>query len=396
MYRDESNMYKLLIVIIMPLLIFGCDGGNQTGMTNTELERIAYAQNIELAEAAGNPVLMIGGESVTCEEIIDTPTEMGELFISPTEYFRPIAQLTDLKQFKERAREPLKKILTDKISNILLYQHAKREAGQNIDESLDKAAESELRKFILRFGGDQAKADEALMQGRMDRNSYKERQKRTILIQWYVSSKLRDDRPITYRELKERYDIIKYEFFARDAKIQFRLIDIQPDKLEVTDPNEDSRQLAVKLAHDLLARIEAGEDFGELAKKWQYSHGNMRDFGGLWKPVKPSSLAPPYDKLAEAAQTMEPGEITEPIITDKHIFIMKLEDKQTAGYEPFEQVQEYVRKAVLLERQNEVLNKLNSIVQGQADLGQTDEFIDFCLEKIHRTSNQQKTQNKSP
>jgi len=103
-------------------------------------------------------------------------------------------------------------------------------------------------------------------------------------------------------------------------------------------------------------------------------------------------LASPYDKLAEAAQKMESGEITEPIITDEHIFIMKLENKQTAGYEPFEQVQEYVRKAVLLERQNEVLNKLNAIVQGQADLGQTDEFIDFCLETIHRTSNQQKTQ----
>jgi parvulin-like peptidyl-prolyl isomerase len=393
MYRDKSIIYKFIIVaMITHLFVCGCDNGNKAGLTNAELERIAYSQNIELAEAAGSPVLMIGGEAVTCEEIIETPTELGELFISPTEYFKPIAQLINLRQFKERAREPLKKILTDKISNILLYQHAKRQAGQDIDEALDKAAESELRKFILRFGGDQAKADEVLKQGRMDRNSYKERQKRAILIDWYVRSKLRDDKPITYRELKERYDIMKDKFFARDAVIQFRLIDIQPAKLEVTDPNADRKQLAVKLAHELLAQINAGEDFSELAKKSQYSHGNMRDFGGLWKPVKPNSLAPPYDKLAEAAQKIEPGEIAEPIITDKHIFIMKLEDKQSAGYEPFEQVQEYVRKAVLSDRQNEVLIKLNNIVQEQANLGQTDEFLDFCLEKIHQISNQQKNQ----
>lgn len=380
-------MYKFIVVmIIMPLLACGCDTGSQSGLTNAELERIAYAQNIELAEAAGNPVLMIGGEAVTSEEIIESPTELGELFISPIEYFKPIAQLIDLEQFKERVKEPLKKILTDKISNILLYQHAKRQFGENVEESLEKAAESELRKFLLQFGGDQAKADEALEKSRMDRKSYKERQKRTILIQWYVSSKLRDDRPITYRELKARYDKMKDEFFTRDAMIQFRLIDIQTAKLEVTDPNEDARQLAEKLANELLTRIKAGEDFSELTR--QYSHGHMRDFGGLWKPIKPESLAAPYDRLAEAAQRIEPGEIAEPIITDEHVFIMKLEDKQSAGYEPFENVQEYVRKAVLLDRQNEVIDKLNTIVLQQADLGQTDEFLDFCLEKIYQISNQ--------
>jgi len=387
-------MYKFIVVmIIMPLLACGCDTGSQSGLTNAELERIAYAQNIELAEAAGNPVLMIGGEAVTCEEIINSPTELGELFVSPIEYFKPIAQLIKLEQFKERARKPLEEILTDKISKILLYQHAKRQLGDNVEEPLDKAAESELRKLLLQFGGDQAKTDEWLKNSRLDRKSYKERQKRSILINWYVSSKLRDDRPITYRELKDRYEKIKDEFFHREAMIQFRLIDIQPEKLEVTDPNEDHRLLAEKAANELLARIKAGEDFAELAKQSEYSHGHMREFGGLWKPVKPDSLAPPYDVLATAAQKTEPNQVAELIKTPEHIFIMKLEQKQSAGYEPFEKVQGYVRQAVLVDRQNELLDKLNAIVQQQADLGQTDEFIDFCLEQIHQISNQQKTKD---
>lgn len=384
-------MYKYIVIIItITLLVCGCDTGTQTGLTNAELERIAYTQNIELAETAGKPVLMIGGDSVTCEEIINSPTEMGELFISPVEYFKPIAQLIELDQFKERARTPLKQILTDKISNILLYQHAKRQFGDNAEESLDKAAESELRKLLLQFGGDQAKADEWLKNNRLDRNSYKERQKRAILIDWYVGSKLRDDRPITYRELKNHYENIKDEYFYRQALIQFRLIDIQPAKLQVTDPNE-RWQLAEKAAYELLARIKAGEDFAELAKQSEYSHGHMRELGGLWKPVKPDSLAPPYDVLAAAAQKTEPNEVAELIKTPEHIFIMKLEQKQLGGYEPFENVQGYVRQAVILSRQNELLAKLNAIVQQQADLGQTDEFIEFCLEQIHQICNQQKT-----
>ncbi len=387
-------MYKYIIVIItITLLAGGCDTGSQTGLTNAELERIAYTQNIELAETAGKPVLMIGGEAVTSEEIINSPTELGELFISPVEYFKPIAQLIDLEQFKARTRQPLKEILTNRISKILLYQHAKRQFGDNVEESLDKATESELRKLIQQFGGDHAKTDEWLKNRRLDRNSYKERQKRAILIEWYIGSKLRDDRPITYRELKNRYEKMKDEYFAKESIIRFRLIDIQPAKFEATDPNERQR-LAEKAADELLARIKAGEDFAELAKTSQYSHGHMREFGGLWKPVKPDSLAPPYNVLAAAAQKTEPNQVTGLIKTPGHIFIMKLEEKQLAGYEPFEQVQGYVRQAVLFNRQNELLDKLNAIVQQQADLGQTDEFIDFCLEQIHQICNQGKTESR--
>ena len=389
MYQDELFRNKLIVIMtILPMFVCGCESNTKPGLTNAELERIAYAQNIELAETAGNPVLMVGGETVTSEEIIESPTQLGQMSISPIEYFKPLAQLIELDQFKERARGSLKQILTDKISNILLYQQAKRQFGENVEESLDKAAESELRKFLLQFGGDQAKADEELKKNRLDQNSFKEQRKRAILIEWYVSSKLRDDRPITYREMKERYEKMKDEYFAREEIIQFRLIDIQPAKLDVTDPNQDRQQLAVQLANALLARIKAGEDFGELAKQSEYSHGHMKDFGGLWQPVKPDSLAPPYDVLATAAQNTEPNQIAELIKTPEHVFIMKLEQKQSAGYESFENVQEYVRRAVLIERENEVFDKLNTIVQQQADLGQTDEFIDFCLEKIHRMSNQ--------
>jgi hypothetical protein len=385
-------MYKYIIVTItITLLVCGCESGNQAGLTNAELERIAYAQNIELAEAAGKPVLMIGGEAVTCEEIINSPTELGELFISPVEYFKPIAELTNIEQFKERARLPMKEILTNRISNILLYQQAKRQLGDNAEEYIDKEAESELRKLVLQFGGDQAKADEWLKEKRLDRNSYKERQKRSILIEWYVQSKLRDDRPITYRELKDRYEKMKDEYFYREALLQFSLIDIQPAKFDSADPNERQR-LAEKAADELLARIKAGEDFAELAKTSPYSQGHMREFGGQWKPVKPESLAPPYDVLAKAAQNMEPNQVAGPIKTPEHIFIMKLQQKQSAGYEPFEYVQGYVRQAVLYDRQNELLEKLNAIVQQQADLGQTDEFIDYCLEQIHQICNQEKTE----
>jgi len=369
--------------VLMLLLIGGCDGDNKR-LTDAQLEHRAVRRKIELVESAGGFVLMIGGETLTGDEIIETRTQLNGLYVSPMEYFGPIAQANEFEQFKERAKGQLEEILMDKISNILLYQHAKRQAGENINEGLEKAAQNEYRKFVLNFGGDQARADDELKRNQMDKKSFIEQRKRAILIEWYVASKSPEKSPVTYRELMDCYNRIKDKYFARAARIRFRLIDIQPDRLEVTDPNEDTWNLGKERANKLLELIKSGEDFGELAK--QFSHGDWREFGGLWRPVQPSSLAAPYDILAVEAENMEPGQVAGPIVAEEHIFIMKLQEKQIAGYEPFEDVQDLVQEKVLLDRRKEDIDKLNAGIRSEAKLSRTDKFVDFCLEKIYRIS----------
>jgi hypothetical protein len=221
----------------------------------------------------------------------------------------------------------------------------------------------------------------------MDRNSFKEERKRTILIQTYLGGKSSADRPVTYRELLNTYNEMKDEEFARDAKITFRLIDIQPARMELTDPNRSRDELAKTLAGVLLDRLRSGEDFGELAK--QYSHGHMKALGGLWLPVDPQALAAPYNMLAAEAEKTEPGHVPELIVIEGHIFIMKLEAKHPAGYEPFENVQDQVEKRVILDRRSEVIVQLNAKLSEEAEVKRTDDFVDFCLDKIYQMGRRQ-------
>jgi parvulin-like peptidyl-prolyl isomerase len=104
--------------------------------------------------------------------------------------------------------------------------------------------------------------------------------------------------------------------------------------------------------------------------------------------VRPESLAPPYDILAAEAEKIQPSQVAGPIAVEGHVFIMKLEEKQSAGYEPFENVQGQIEQKLIFDRRNEIFDRLNARMMQQVELGETDKFIDFCLEKIYLTSNQ--------
>ena len=57
---------EVSLTVLMLLLIGGCQG-NKSGMTDAELERVALTQRIELEQAKGGLVLVVGGETLTSD-----------------------------------------------------------------------------------------------------------------------------------------------------------------------------------------------------------------------------------------------------------------------------------------------------------------------------------------
>ena len=368
-------MRKCIFVSVLLFFLFGC-GADKPKFTKEELARIPLPQRTGLPEVSGGFTLAVGEETITSEEIIEPLTE----------HFRELAQSSSFEQFKSQARPQVEKMLTTKISNILLYQNAKRDAGGQIDEALEKAVEAEVRRFIVSFGGDYARAEEGLKeQGFADWAGFREYQEKNILGKYYVSSQLLVNRPITYSELIDCYNNMKEKSFVTPAMLKIQLIDIQPGKLEITDPNQSRQEQARRLANELIERLQGGADFAELALA--YSHGHRRMFGGLWKPVQPQSLAEPYDILATGAEKIEPGQIAGPIEAGEHVFIMKLIEKRAKSVEPFEKVQREVEAKVDFDHRRRTVDEFGIKLTQQAAIGKRDEFIDFCVEKICQMSN---------
>jgi len=377
--KARGRIIGVLLILVI-LGIAGCGKKYKASLTDDEYRRI-------LARTKPVPVstLLVSSEEVTAEEVVSSPVvrSIGDTPVPLESYLSPVAEGTDPNEFKTLARPQIENTVDTQIANIILYQKAKTEAGgEKIDEAMEKAAEKEWREFVLRHEGNEAEADKALLEANMTREQFKEFHKRESLSQYHVFSQVPSDRPISHRKLIEYYEKMKDEFFALKPKITFRIIDIQPEKLELTDMTLDQTEQALTVAKDLYAQLEAGADFAELAR--EHSHGFSRAAGGLWKERDPKTLAQPYDVLGQACAKLEPGQITGPIEARGHVFVLKLEAKQESGYQSLAEVQAQVQAAIIRDWRLEANEKLNEELEERAAAGQTDDFIDVCAEQIYQ------------
>jgi parvulin-like peptidyl-prolyl isomerase len=368
-------MVKLSLVLLSVLLLFaGC--GGEKKVTEESLAAVPQPVRDGLPEPSGGFVLSVSGETIPANEIVAPMAN----------HFSEFAKATDLALFRSAVRPQVEKFLVEKVSESLLYREAKKTAGEQIEEALDKAADKEVRSFVVSFGGDYAKAQDALQKQGMNWDEFRKLQKKLIMSQSYMREKMPESKPVTYTDLVQYYDEIKDAQFAKEPKLQFSLIDIMPATVEVSDANANRNAAASTLANELAQRARAGEDFAELARK--YSHDHRAVYGGAWKSVNPRSLAAPYDALAQAAEAMRVGEIAGPMAIGEHVFIMRLDDRQAEGYVPFEEVQNDVQAQLVLDRKRKANEEFSRHIYRQAAIGDREAFIDFCTDRIYQQGRQ--------
>jgi len=326
-------------------------------------------------EPSGSMVLSVGDETITAKEIVDLLVDR----------ISPLAQQVDFENFKGQLKPQLKQIVVNKVSDIILYQKARKKLGEQTESLLNKAVETEIRKFIASFGGDYAKAENQLKQMGTNWKNFRKLQKKLIISQSYISSIMPKDEFVTHKQLLNTYNKMKETSFTTPAAITIRLIDIQPDKLDLPEANINRKKYAVNLAYKILLSLKKGNGFAELAKK--YSHGYRATYGGLWESRNPQSLAKPYDILGQKTENMKPGQITGPIQTGNHIFIMKLEQKKIKTVTPLQKIQKQVENKIRFERRQKAINKINKNIAKEASRLTSSEtgekFINVCLRKLY-------------
>ena len=341
------------LTLFLISLSAGCGQNKPVGkFTEEEMEAIPMATTDHLHEPSGGLVLSVYTETITAEEVI---LMIADDLKSQARLGKP--------GFKTEVRDQIAQIVQSKVLDILLYQQAKKNSPDNIDEALEKEVEKEVNQFVADFNGNYAEAQREMIRlGFTDWGDFRDYKKKLILTQSYLSAELEDDTPITHSELLEYYNLNKDELSDCSGKFEFQLIDIEIDKTL-------GKAAAMAKAEIVSAKLSAGEDFAEVAK--QHSDGLRAADGGLWS-VTIWNLTEPYDILEIRSEKMKPDEICEPIHTDSHIFIMKLISRKEANTDCIEK---YVR----WQRQRSKFDKVVAGYIEQANIADMDKFIDSCV-----------------
>ena len=256
----KNYMRKIILLLITVLIIAGCQKDKVP--TDEQLAKMPHPQTTGLPQPSGGMVITVDNESITSNEVIDALADK----------FAGVAKNSSFEIFKKQFRPDIDEFVIGKIAGIIVYKHAKRNAGDQVDQRVNQVVDAEVKDYVAQFGGDYAAAEDALKKdGFSSWQDFRDFQKKMILSQSYLASQPQLSQPVTYNEMLAFYNNIKSTEYTTSSKISFQLIDIQPAKMINPDPNVPVLQSARQLAESLVSRIKSGEDFTALAR--QYSHG---------------------------------------------------------------------------------------------------------------------------
>lgn len=361
------------------LLAVGCGPQIPQGkFTQEQMLNIPLANRYSLPAPTGGMTIRVGSSTLTPEEILSAPQLQ--------EALAPLAKRGNLAAYEAQAMPLLRSVIRSKAADLLLYEEARKNAPENIDEQLEAAVKKEIERFIADYDNNVALAEQELKRMGMDWRSFQEYNKKLIMTHSFISATVMEEKKFTRRELLDYYEQVKNEQFSRPGRLQFQLIELVPSKLtsEQIQEGESSVQAARRLTQEILNKLQQGADFGELAK--QFSHDPLASAGGLWAPVTmgTDSLARPYDKIEKIAETMSVGEIRGPLEEQGRFFLVKLVDLTPPVSKSFDEVQHILESQLQFQHRNRKYNELVEKVIKRADFVELERFAEFCANEAYR------------
>lgn len=371
-----KNFVISALIIFAGVFFVGCGGKeHSTDVDEKVLAKVpAHPQEVKVPAPAGGLVLSVDSTAITSKELI--------AIAQP--HLAEIAAKENYDTFKTEAKTLLGHLLMQKITDIKLYGKAKAALPEGIDEDIiNKIVEQEVQKFVAGYGGNYATVEQMFKKMGTNWKDFREQTRRSILIQSFLSDEVKIEKPITHSELLEYYNSIKGQSYSKEAMMQFRVIDLEINRFaDANDPNVNAEQMALAKANDIAQKIKNDANFADLAK--EFSTDEKASAGGLWEPVRPGSLVAPYDAIEKAVANLNAGQVSEPTVEGGHIFIVKLENKQSASCEPFENVQHEVEGRLVLSRRQKMVDDMIKKIAAQIDLAYADDFLNYCVEQAYK------------
>ncbi len=182
------------------------------------------------------------------------------------------------------------------------------------------------------------------------------------------------------KEFQERANDIREQLLIESLLKKKVMTNINPSEQELKEYYEknkekfktgqeiDTRQILVKTekeANEIRAKLDKGEDFAELAKRFSIDPSAKATGGAIGFHAK-GSLLPEYE--AVAFKLTKVGQISAPVKTQLGYHIIQLQGMKQSSYTPFEEVKDFIKQRIVQEKQSDVLEKYVSDLKAKSKI----------------------------
>lgn len=240
----------------------------------------------------------------------------------------------------EQRAELRQAVLTQLVERKLLLAAARAE-GIALEEGV---MDAELEKIKSQFPTEEAFA-EALSQRGYDQDSFTAEMSEIMLIQKFLEEEVASSVELSDEELMAFYEE-NPSYFETPESVSAAHILIQLGE----GASDADRAEALRKIEAVAARVEAGEDFAELAK--EYSEGPSGPNGGDLGSFQRGRMVPAFE---EVAFSLSPGEVSGVVETQFGYHLIKVSEKSEAGTMGFEEAKEAIRGFLQQQKEQEAV-----------------------------------------
>jgi peptidyl-prolyl cis-trans isomerase SurA len=230
--------------------------------------------------------------------------------------------------------------LRDLIDQSLLAQRGK-DMGLSVEADVVKQLDQIRIQNKLK---DLDELEKAVEHEGLNWDDFKNNIRNKILTQQVISREVGSHITITHEEAMKYYEEHKNEF-VKPEQVALRAI-------ELSTEGKNEAQIAEqrKKAEELIKRINDGEDFAVLAKR--FSDGSTAQQGGFLGVYKRGEL---NKQLEDMVFTMKKNQLTDVIETKQGFLIMQVLERYEAGVQPFDKVENEIMDQLYSERMQPAL-----------------------------------------
>ena len=237
------------------------------------------------------------------------------------------------------------------LDNLVEQELIQQEAEQKgfVDEVSDEDIENEIDEIIAQgMVGSRDELEQALQYSGITMEEFNEQMKAQLAMQKMAEEKLAEAE-ISDEEIAEKIE----EQGSERVAASHILISTQ----------ERSETEAEEIINEVAERLDAGEEFAELAQ--EYSDDPSAQQGGDLGEFGPGEMVPEFEAAAFA---LEEGEISDPVRSDFGYHLIQLNQKLELSEDELAEQEDQIRNRIVNEREQQIIRDWLEELKAEAEI----------------------------